>query len=931
VNIARLDQALSSIKLKVLLPLGLASIAVCLFSLWYLQQASLARVENQVLARAQHLADALDYAAEITGSSPALRRIVTALGAEKDVNLIIVTVGAPGEILAASKLIWIGRSVEKLPDSLRSDLERSLRSGAAVSRWSATAAEAVYVLPLVLHRRQGYGVSESGAILVRMDTRRLQYEISQESRQFILLMLGAVALMNLLAYGLLHWFVFRPLDAIHGAVDKRQSGDVLSFAPLLAHDEIGRLSETLNTLVRQLAEGEQRFRSFADGASVMLWMTDVRNHSMLFNKTWLRFTGRSLDEELAYTHSWRGYNIHPEDRPAVLKTYAAGFRSRTGFEHQYRLQRCDGDYRHIAEVGCPLFAEDESFQGFIGTCLDITEQKAVERDLARLALVANLTDNAVIITDAQGYIEWVNAGFVRLTGFTQEESVGRKPGALLQGPESNPEIVTFMSDKIKTGEGFNVELVNYTKSRKPYWVAIEVRPIKDSSGARTGFIAIEGDITERKQRDAQIRQLNEELEYRVKDRTARLTHTIGLLKREMAERKEQEAQLMQARKMEAVGQLTGGIAHDFNNLLTIIKGNLGLLRARTSPDSCEDISLLIDDALSAVEDGADLTSNLLSFSRKRPLHPSTTDVNALLRDFGRLIGRTLSNDIGLRIVTAEETVEIETDNSQLQNALLNLALNARDAMPNGGTLSLSSRVRKFAVGDHDLPADLAHGAYVEISVTDSGRGMTAAEIEHAFEPFFTTKPVGKGSGLGLSMVYGFATQSGGTAVISSEIGRGTSVSLLLPLDRDSTALVADQIDSLGKPRGQVTILVVEDEVRLRRLAVRYISDSGYGVLEAGDADEAMEILDTEADVDLVFSDIVMPGSMNGRDLAVWIEHNRPDVKVLLTTGYSKDGRSKPQDAGEAGPAIVPKPYTKQELNGSIRAALEPTREEVLNQ
>jgi hypothetical protein len=652
-------------------------------------------------------------------------------------------------------------------------------------------------------------------------------------------------------------------------------------------------------------------------------MTDSKSHSKLFNQTWLRFTGRTLDEELAYTHTWKGYNIHPEDRPEVLKAYQRHFTTHTPFEQEYRLQRADGLYRRIHEVGRPLISESDSLlQGFVGTCLDVTEQQLAAQDLAKLALVANLTDNAVIITDARGHIQWVNAGFVRITGYELASVAGKTPGSFLQGPGTDPELVALMGERVRRGDGFNTEVVNYNKDGRAYWIAIEVRPIRDDSGAKTGFIAIESDITQRKQAEEEIRQLNEDLERRVNERTMELRHAVGLLELEMRERQTKEAQLVQAQKMEAVGHLTGGIAHDFNNLLTVVKGNLELLRDIHLSDAAEDNRSLIEDALSAVRDSTDLTSSLLAFSRKQSLYPKPTDVNALITDLSRLLARILGKTITLRLSRDKREIETEVDPGQLQNALLNLAINARDAMPKGGILSLYSQLRSAADPRDVLPPEIAPGDYVEIAVADTGVGMSDDALEHAFEPYFTTKSAGNGSGLGLSRVYGFAKQSGGDVAIRSRPGEGTTVSLFLPVRVSGSRSDGTNQGPREVKGGGETILVVDDEARIRRLAVRYLNDLGYSVLEAGNATEAMEILETESEIDLVFSDIIMPGGVNGRDLRNWTREQRPEVRFLLTTGYSGEGRIKEQQSRNFGFPVLAKPYTKGELAKQIRDVLD---------
>jgi signal transduction histidine kinase/CheY-like chemotaxis protein len=393
---------------------------------------------------------------------------------------------------------------------------------------------------------------------------------------------------------------------------------------------------------------------------------------------------------------------------------------------------------------------------------------------------------------------------------------------------------------------------------------------------------------------------------------------VGII-RDITQRKEKEAQLRQAQKMEVVGQLTGGVAHDFNNLLTIILGNLRLLNETLDGDP--EASELADDALSAARDGAELTQRLLTFSRKQILRPEPVDVNALLVNFGRFLQRTLREDVELRITRSQEVAAVLADPGHLQHALLNLAVNARDAMPRGGNLILENTRKHIGPSEATAYPELAPGDYVIISVSDTGIGMTPEDTARAVEPFFTTKQHGEGSGLGLSMVYGFARQSGGGVLIRSEFGKGTRVSVLLP----ETAARVPEGDSeppaRDVQRGSETLLVVEDQSKVRKFATQSLKGLGYRVLEAEHAAAAIKTLEAEPGVALLFSDIVMPGPMNGRELARWAVAHRPGLKVLLTTGFSKEtGSVSPADEDDF--SLLKKPYTREHLGEAVRVVLD---------
>jgi CheY-like chemotaxis protein len=370
-----------------------------------------------------------------------------------------------------------------------------------------------------------------------------------------------------------------------------------------------------------------------------------------------------------------------------------------------------------------------------------------------------------------------------------------------------------------------------------------------------------------------------------------------------------ERRLAHAQKMEAVGQLTGGIAHDFNNLLQVVQTNIEMARQRTAED--EKARDCLDRALAAGQRGAKLTGQLLSFSRKQLLQPRAVDANRLVEDLIRLLARTLGEDIAVESVLEAGLPAILADPHSLENALLNLVVNARAAMPRGGRLTVTTRNARLDEERVLMDGVLAAGGYVEIAVSDTGCGMSAEVLEHAFEPFYTTKRVGEGSGLGLSMVYGFARQSGGLATLESEPGKGTAVRLLLPVAR-SAAARDERPETADGGNGTGKILVVEDDPDVRGSAVLVLRSCGYAVREADDGASALAILEADPGIDLLFSDVVMPKGMNGFDLAREATRRRPDLKVVLTSGYpdaalEKTGLAKTQFR------VLGKPYAKKDL------------------
>ncbi|MET0240026.1 MAG: response regulator [Sphingobium sp.] len=427
-----------------------------------------------------------------------------------------------------------------------------------------------------------------------------------------------------------------------------------------------------------------------------------------------------------------------------------------------------------------------------------------------------------------------------------------------------------------------------------------VRAVTERSWAHVERVGAEADL--RATADALI-ELNATLEQRVKDRTQQLL--------------EAEEILRQSQKMEAVGQLTGGIAHDFNNLLTGISGSLELIETRVARGRTADLDRYFDASHKAVKRGAALTHRLLAFSRRQTLDPRPTDVNRLIDELDELVGRTVGPAIQVECVGAVGLWPTLVDRNQLENAVLNLCINARDAMPDGGRLTVETANRwidESAARTHDLPP----GQYVCVCVTDTGTGMTPEVIAKAFEPFFTTKPLGVGTGLGLSMIYGFARQSGGQARIYSEWGQGTTVCIYLP--RHDASPQEEERPENSAPvlagEGEV-VLVIDDEQTIRMLATEVLSDAGYMVMDAADGPAGLRLITSDTRIDLLVTDVGLPGGMNGREVADAARAARPDLKILFITGYAEnaaigngylDGRM----------AVLTKPFQMDALAAKVR-------------
>jgi signal transduction histidine kinase len=388
--------------------------------------------------------------------------------------------------------------------------------------------------------------------------------------------------------------------------------------------------------------------------------------------------------------------------------------------------------------------------------------------------------------------------------------------------------------------------------------------------------------------------------------------------RDVTEAKETERLLRQSQKMDAIGQLTGGIAHDFNNILTVIIGMMEILAEEVADDP--KIGSIAKTVSQAADRGAELTQRLLAFARKQPLRPREADVNALIIDAAPLLRAALGEQIKIESLLDENAVHALVDMPQLTTALLNLAVNARDAMPDGGRLTLETGTVVLGSGQIDADDEIRPGRYVMIAVTDNGAGIPASIRDKVFEPFFTTKGIGKGTGLGLSMVYGFVKQSGGHVRIDSEEGRGTSIRIFLP-QAPAQAAQAPAVQPAGAVGGHETVLVVEDDASVRSYVTAQLKSLGYRTLEAANGTDALVIVDSGIGFDLLFTDVIMPGQMNGRVLAEQAVKRRPALKVLFTSGYTENAILN-NGCLPSGVLLLPKPYRKAALARMVRQAVD---------
>jgi PAS domain S-box-containing protein len=617
-----------------------------------------------------------------------------------------------------------------------------------------------------------------------------------------------------------------------------------------------------------------------------IYMLDPQGYVTSWNPGARRFKGYEA-EEIIGEHFSRFYT--PEEREQEIPRIALETAEREGrFEIEGWRVRKDGSRFWANVVIDPIRDPSGSLVGFAKVTRDLTERRAAEEELRRSEerfrlLVQSVTDYAIYMLDRDGRVSSWNAGAERFKGYAADEIMGQH-FSRFYSEEDREAGVPWAALKTAEREGrFEAEGWRVRKDGTRFWATVIIDPIRNENGELLGFAKVTRDLTEKRRVEEQLRQ---------------------------------------SQKMEAVGQLTGGLAHDFNNLLTGISGSLEMMQVRMAQGRTAEFDRYFMAARGAVKRASALTHRLLAFSRRQTLDPKPTDVNRLLSDLEELVRRTVGPSVRVEVVGASGLWPTLVDPNQLENAILNLCINARDAMPDGGELTIETSnkwIDELAGRRHDLPV----GQYVSVCVTDTGTGMTPEVIAKAFDPFFTTKPLGEGTGLGLSMVYGFARQSEGQVRIYSEVGQGTTMCLYLPRHLDDAPM--EEEDTASEPleptgEGEV-VLVVDDEPTIRMLITEVLAEAGYAVIEAPDGPAGLRVLESNARIDLLITDVGLPGGMNGRQVADAARVSRPDLKVLFITGYAENaviGRGRL----EKGMFVLTKPFQMEVLASRIREIIE---------
>ncbi|MEQ1954341.1 PAS domain S-box protein [Mesorhizobium sp. CN2-181] len=750
-------------------------------------------------------------------------------------------------------------------------------------------------------------------------------------------------------------FVYQPIIAEGGSV----SGIFIQ-----GHDVTDQKRTEL-----ALRESEERFRLVAENAPVMLWMGDQDSRCVYLNKAQREFWGVSQDDVPAF--DWFA-TVKPHDHK-LLKPFQDSMRTHTPFSIETRMRHADGSYRIVTTNAQPRFGPRKEFIGMIGVNVDVTEarktERAIRKESQKLSIL-NRTGASVaeeldverivqIVTDActelvgaqfgaffynvinaagESYMLYALSGVPR-EAFSQfpmprntavfeptfkGDGVVRSDDILLDPrygknepykgmPVGHLPVRSYLAVPVVSRAGEVIgglffgheEPGRFKADHEELLIGIAGQAATAIDNARL-FQAREREVAERRRTEAALQTLNATLEQRVLD--------------EVAERSKAEEQLRQVQKMEAVGQLTGGIAHDFNNMLAVILGGLNLLQRKLRKGET-DVERFVEGAIDGAQRAAALTQRLLAFSRQQPLAPEPMNANRMVSGMSELLARTLGEQIDVETVLTAGLWQVKADPGQLENAILNLSVNARDAMSNGGRLTIETS-NAFVDDAFAKEFAITPGQYVLIAVADTGTGMNHEVIAKAFDPFFTTKSVGKGTGLGLSQVYGFVRQSGGHVKIYSEVNVGTTVKVYLPRYYGDSSEMEPRSNASITNRGLPTeiILVVEDEDRVRAVSVEALSELGYGVIEASRPSEALRKLESGPKVALLFTDVVMP-EMSGRELADMARKMYPDLKVLYTTGYTRNAIVH-NGILDPGTSLLTKPFSLEDLAAKVRKILD---------
>jgi len=686
--------------------------------------------------------------------------------------------------------------------------------------------------------------------------------------------------------------------------------DMAGFAQLLA-GQIASALATVDIRGTELAETERLRALFEQSPSFIAVLRGPQHRVELTNAAYLQLIahrdvlGLPIREAVPEVEGQGFFEL-------LDRVYTTG-EPFVGQGAPITIQRTPGaapEPRFLDFIYQPIRNADGAVTGIFVEGIDVTSTYealiALSESEAQFRTLAEAMPNHVWTSTPDGLFDWFNSQLYAFSGASPGDLDGDGWGALVH-PEDLPFATERWAAALSSGEVYEAEFRLRRADGVWRWHIARAVALRAEDGRIARWIGTNTDIDDQKAATDALANLNATLEQQVGERTAELMVA--------------EEALRQSQKMEAVGQLTGGIAHNFNNLLAAISGSLELLAVRLADGRMESLPRYIDSAQTAAKRAAALTQRLLAFSRRQTLDARAINLNRLIADMEELIRRTVGPSIVMEVVGSGGLWQTLVDPNQLENALLNLCINARDAMPDGGRLTIET-ANKWLDDRSAKERDLAPGQYVSLCVTDTGTGMTPEVIARAFDPFFTTKPLGQGTGLGLSMIYGFVRQSGGQVRIYSEVGEGTTMCLYLPR-HFGEAEEADHGDQAahGGATGGGAVLVIDDEPTIRMLIVEVLEEAGYVAIEANDGPGGLKVLQSSTPVDLLITDVGLPGGMNGRQVADAGRVLRPELKVLFITGYAENavvgnGHLDP------GMQVITKPFDIRALGEKVREMIE---------
>jgi PAS domain S-box-containing protein len=646
----------------------------------------------------------------------------------------------------------------------------------------------------------------------------------------------------------------------------------------------GRLLLTVEDLteserLRTAAEAsERRLRELVQSIDAIVWEAEAKTHQFTFvSQRAEQILGYPVGQWLSQADFWEQH-LHPLDREQAVGARRQAIAEGRDHSLEYRVLAADGREVWLHDtIHVVLDAEGRPIQ-LRGVAIDSTKGKLAQAERMLLMTAIEQSADGIVITDAKGTIQYVNPAFSRVSGYSREEALGKNPRILKSGKQDEAYYRKLWTT-ILGGEIWQDEIINRRSDGSLYPEQMTITPVRDQRGEITHFIAIKAEVTERKRLEQQLRQ---------------------------------------AQKMEAVGRLAGGVAHDFNNLLTIISGYGGLLLEH--PGTVEPLRGYVNEIKNASGRAASLTRQLLAFSRQQVLAPRVLGLNAVVANIEKMLKRLIGEDIDLVTILGESLWPVKADPGQLEQVLLNLAVNARDAMPNGGVLTIETANVEMDSTSAQTHFPLPPGRYVLLAISDTGIGMDAETQARIFDPFFTTKEKGKGTGLGLATVYGIVKQSGGYIWVYSEVGKGTTFKIYLPRTEEEVEESGPGRSGFKAQLGTETLLLVEDEDAVRVLVRNVLREKGYRILEASRGEEALELAGQYGGpIDLLVTDVVMP-QMNGRELARRLADLLPQIKVLYISGYA-DNAVWYQGGLDSGGAFLQKPFSPEALARKVREVL----------